>query len=364
MATTQFLLGANSPTGFYSLYDELIDRDTARSVYILKGGPGCGKSSLMRRVGRHAQAAGLSVQYIICSGDPDSLDAVILPELNTALVDGTAPHVVEPACPGVVDHYVNLGRHYDAQALQPQRDEILARMAENSAAYRRCYRCLAAVGALESDIRELLLSPELTARLAKRARGIISRELKRSGSQEGHVTQRFLSAVTCTGRMVLWDTVETLCSRVYELCDSYGLAHELLTPIASAACARGYDVIACPSPLAPDRMEHLLIPALGLAFVSSTRELPYPGRPDRRLRLDTLLASSEVYRRSRARLRFSRRVSGALLEEAVQALGQAKTAHDALEALYNPYVDFTAVYDDADTLAAQLIPEGVTASPQ
>ena len=364
MATTQFLLGANSPTGFYSLYDELIDRDTARSVYILKGGPGCGKSSLMRRVGKHAQAAGLTVQYIVCSGDPDSLDAVILPELNAALVDGTAPHVVEPACPGVVDHYVDLGRHYDADALQPQRSEILTRMEENRSAYRRCYRCLAAVGALESDVRELLLAPELTARLVKRAKGIIGRELKRGGGQAGRVTQRFLSAVTCKGQMTLWETVDALCSRVYELCDSYGLAHELLSPIAAAACARGWDVIVCPSPLAPDRMEHLLIPALGLAFVRSTGEQPYPGRAHRRLRLDHLFSSSEIYRRSRSRLRFSRRVSSALLEEAMQALAQAKTAHDALEALYNPYVDFEGVYADADALAAQLIPGGVTASPQ
>ena len=80
-----FYLGANSPTGFYSLYDQLLEPEQAETIYILKGGPGCGKSSLMRRV---AQA----VEYIACSGDPDSLDAVVFPALNTAIVDGTAPH--------------------------------------------------------------------------------------------------------------------------------------------------------------------------------------------------------------------------------------------------------------------------------
>ncbi len=364
MATTQYLLGANSPTGFYSLYDELIDRDTARSVYILKGGPGCGKSSFMRRVGRHAEAAGLNVQYIQCSGDPDSLDAIILPDLDAALVDGTAPHVVEPSCPGVVDHYVDLGQYYDVQGLQAHREDILERMAENKAAYRRCYRCLGAVGALESDMRELLLTDEATERLVKRAKGIISRELKQGGAQAGKITQRFLSAVTCRGPLTLWDTVETGYKRVYELCDSYGLAHELLVPILSAAAARGYDVVACPAPLCPDRIEHLLIPALGLAFVSSTRDLAYPGRPYRRLRLDSIISSGDSYRRNRARARFSRKVAAALLEEAVQSLGQAKTAHDALESLYNPYVDFPAVYAQADALAQALIPDALTASPQ
>ena len=76
-----FYLGANSPGGFYSLYDELLRPEEARSIYILKGGPGCGKSSLMRRVGAAMEEHGLDVEYIVCSGDPDSLDAVVIPAL-------------------------------------------------------------------------------------------------------------------------------------------------------------------------------------------------------------------------------------------------------------------------------------------
>lgn len=87
-----FFLGANSPSGFYSLYDQLIDPAQARDILILKGGPGCGKSSLMRRVGQAAEERGYQVEYIVCSGDPDSLDGVVLPELRCAVVDGTSPH--------------------------------------------------------------------------------------------------------------------------------------------------------------------------------------------------------------------------------------------------------------------------------
>lgn len=52
MAQIRYFLGANSPNGFYSLYDQLIDLESAQAVYLLKGGPGCGKSSFMRRVAR------------------------------------------------------------------------------------------------------------------------------------------------------------------------------------------------------------------------------------------------------------------------------------------------------------------------
>lgn len=95
MAVTQgvgYFLGANSPLGFFSLYDQLIDLETAARVYILKGGPGCGKSTLMRQVAADVEASGKRAEYILCSGDPDSLDGVIFPELGVAIVDGTAPH--------------------------------------------------------------------------------------------------------------------------------------------------------------------------------------------------------------------------------------------------------------------------------
>ena len=56
------------------------------------GESGCGKSTLMKRVAAAAEERGLQVEYIRCSGDPDSLDAILLPEKKTAIVDGTAPH--------------------------------------------------------------------------------------------------------------------------------------------------------------------------------------------------------------------------------------------------------------------------------
>lgn len=88
----RFYLGANAPTGFYSLYDQLIDPAEAENILILKGGAGCGKSTLMKQVAQRAEEQGLQVEYIPCSGDPDSLDAIVLPERKAAIVDGTAPH--------------------------------------------------------------------------------------------------------------------------------------------------------------------------------------------------------------------------------------------------------------------------------
>ena len=58
------------------------------------GESGCGKSTLMRKIAAWAEEAGLETEYILCSGDPDSLDAVVLPSKGVAIVDGTAPQGV------------------------------------------------------------------------------------------------------------------------------------------------------------------------------------------------------------------------------------------------------------------------------
>ena len=46
-------LGANTPKGFVSLFDELYNPYDNTDAYIIKGGPGTGKSTLMKSVYAH-----------------------------------------------------------------------------------------------------------------------------------------------------------------------------------------------------------------------------------------------------------------------------------------------------------------------
>lgn len=349
-----FFLGANTPSGFYSLYDQMLPAQDARRIFLLKGGAGCGKSSLMKRAAAALEEAGETVEYIRCSGDPDSLDAVIFPRLKAAIVDATAPHVMEPKLPGVVESYVNLGRFYDHTALAGQREAIAAATSGYQSHYKRAYRCLTAAAQLAEDNRALLLTPTLEAKALKRARGILSREVKKTGHQPGQAVQRFLGAISCQGLCCRFETVDALCRKVYELQDAYGLGAGMLTALAAGAMSAGYDVILCPSPLFPDRAEHLLIPQLSLAFVTSTPALPYPGKPYRRVRIDAM-ADGELLRKYKARLKFARKVQSALLEEGIESLAQAKAEHDQLELLYNPHVDFEGVYRQADQVTQELL---------
>lgn len=89
---TNFFAGANSGSGFQNLFSEILDLETARDMLVLKGGPGVGKNTFMREIGKTMEEAGTPVEYLWCSGDPGSLDGVVMPELRCAVVDGTAPH--------------------------------------------------------------------------------------------------------------------------------------------------------------------------------------------------------------------------------------------------------------------------------
>lgn len=105
--------------------------------------------------------------------------------------------------------------------------------------------------------------------------------------------------------------------------------------------------------MCPKRLEHLLIPELSLAFLSSSPSLPYEGEAYRKIRLETMLDSG-LLKQNRSRLRTYRKMYLSLLEEMVHILADNKKIHDRLEEIYHPYVNFQAVSQIAKTLGEEI----------
>lgn len=347
---TDFFVGANSGEGFRNLFPEMVDIEDTYDLMVLKGGPGVGKNTFMREVARAMEAAGTAVERLWCSGDPDSLDGVVLPEIRCAVVDGTSPHVVEPQYPAAVDRYVDLGRFYDLTAAKADAEAVKTHTHAYKAAYVRAYHSLKAARQVELDAVASVRAGFDRERAERRISGIISRELRRRGGERGKTTRRFLGSVTHKGYVWRFDSVDTLCPRVYEFTDGWELAGGGLARIHAAAAAGGWDTIVCPSPEDLNRIEHLLIPGLGLAFVTSRPGMDYGKKPYRRIRLD---AMTEI--EGKTRLRFQTRMAALLREEGVTALKDAKANHDRLEAVYNPYVDFDGVRELAAIETGRLL---------
>jgi len=249
-----------------------------------------------------------------------------------------------------VDRYVDLGRFYDLTAAKDAAEEVKARSHAYKAAYVRAYHSLKAARQVELDAVESVGKGFDSERLDRRIGGVIARELRSRGNQRGRTIRRFLGSITHRGYVWRFDSVEALCPKVYEFADTWELAGPALSRLRAAAAEKGWDAIVCPSPEDPGRIEHLLIPGLGLAFVTSCPGMDYGKKPYRRVRLDAM-AETE----GKSRLRFQTRMSALLREEAVDALKEAKRNHDALEAIYNPYVDFDGVRAQAALEAGRLL---------
>ena len=94
---TCWFLGANTADGFVSRFEQLHPGGRVKRCVILKGGPGCGKSTFLKRLRRTAEDLGADTESYPCSSDPGSLDGLFLPSTGMAFVDGTAPHAAATA---------------------------------------------------------------------------------------------------------------------------------------------------------------------------------------------------------------------------------------------------------------------------
>lgn len=91
---THRILGTLTQSGARNTV-ESITKGLERRVFI-KGYPGTGKSSLMKKLAVSAIDRGFETQLIWCGLDATSIDMVVIPELNFCIFDSTEPHVYDP----------------------------------------------------------------------------------------------------------------------------------------------------------------------------------------------------------------------------------------------------------------------------
>ena len=82
--------GASTPDGSVNFIDELTEDIETR--YFIKGRPGTGKSTFLKRLGSEARQKGFDTETYYCSFDPKSLDMIVIRELSLCVFDSTAPH--------------------------------------------------------------------------------------------------------------------------------------------------------------------------------------------------------------------------------------------------------------------------------
>ena len=337
-----FFLGATTPAGFKGYFEQL-RREPEMQMLLIKSGPGCGKSTLMKQLARAAEETGEPIEKIHCASDPDSLDGVVFLHQRKAIIDATAPHVVEPDAPGADEQIVSLYHTIDAEKLAPHREEVKALFARNAALRGRAARYIASAGSLMLDSRRAEACSTNFEKVRRYVKRLCARLLPRTDGP-AREELRLLSAITPKGMVFYRSTVTALADRYVVFRDDYGAVSRLLLELIRAeALARGYQIITCPCAMHPeDQIDHIFIPALRLAFLTDNHWHPVqlPGVQAVRC---TRFVDRENLAAYRARLRFNERAAAELIDQAVALMAQAKSCHDELETYYRASVDFEEV---------------------
>lgn len=344
--------GGNTPLGFYSYYDNIIDKKKATSVYCLKGGPGMGKSSYMKKVAKEFQDMGERIEYLHCSSDPHSLDGIHIADYGIVMIDGTAPHVVDPVYPGAVDEIINLGRFWNLKGIRAHKDEIISTQHNISYEFSRAYKFLAAAANIDDDTNVIYQNATDEDELDKISSYLTEKIFKGTGKGDSKRTRRiFASAITPAGLVNYADTVLNDCEHVFALkigdnLSSFTGADIIMSRLVDEIMHRGYMCETFYCPMKPvSRIEHIVIPELktGITVLNKYNNdettateiieaMQCVNRAKIRECADKTEENNDMYNR--------------LLMYAERALKDAYWLHNTLESYYIPNIDFDAVNEN------------------
>ncbi len=350
----KYFLGANSCEGFVSHFGDCYDPADGWRVYIIKGGPGTGKSSFMKFMAKRAHDDGLSVELCACSSDPQSLDGVIIPEIKTVFLDGTAPHIVEPRLVGACEEIINLGEFWDSDALKERAGDILETTRHNTMLHKTASGYLKATGHLMLENLKYAAACTDTDRVLAFANSLCKRKIPFKKRPQGREWCRFIGAVTPMGVVAYSSTPLSLCGERVIISDRYSsVSGRIMQAVRDYALCAGYEIITVENPFMPSKLiDHVIIPELSLCFLTENDYISFDC-PERRIHARRFVDGS-LMREKRARMRFCERTAKELVIGACETLAAAKRVHDRLEKYYVDAMDFSALSLYAEAISEKL----------
>ncbi|MFZ5754448.1 MAG: PRK06851 family protein [Bacillota bacterium] len=355
--------GNNTSAGFYSFYDYIIKPD-ARRIFVIKGGPGVGKSTMMKNIGEALLEKGFDVEFHCCSSDNGSLDGVVIPSLNVALIDGTAPHIVDPKNPGAVDEIVHLGDYWNEEKMVEAKEEIIRCNKRVGRLFKIAYSYLKEARVAHDELASYYeeatdwgavnkLIWEIKAKLFA---GVTPRFEKTA-----EVRRLFASANTPGGPMNYIETILRDVKQLYVLQGEPGTGMEkLLDAVLEEGVRLGLDCEAYHCPFDPDKLELLYYPKLRKAVLRLTERLDFEPQylPD--LQVQEVFDFNEFVNPDVAKtyaeeIADAKRRIRANFQRAWKKIKEAKAVHDDMEKYYIPAMDFAAINKKKEEILQRIL---------
>ena len=348
--------GNNTPLGFYSYYKHILGQREANKIICIKGGPGTGKSTFMKKFANSFSKKGEDIDYLHCSADENSIDGVVLKNKKVAIIDGTSPHIIDPITPGAVDKIINLGEYWNQNGIEANKEEIIDLNEETSKWYRIAYNYLNAAKSVYRSLEEIYNSAAEASEIYGLVADIIGKEYSKYDISmiPGRVKKFFASAITASGVVHYIPTLLEEMNTVYMINVPVGFTNNSIMEIISeGAIYRGLDVECYYCPMCPEqKIEHIIIPKLKIAFVTMNDyhdiepwEISDLWENDRQIILIDMNDYMDNYIVAKNEELIKSLYEGydALLNKTFINLSRAKNIHLKVENMYIPNMNFTEV---------------------
>lgn len=350
-----FFPGGNTSKGFYSFYRYILTQENARRIICLKGGPGTGKSTLMKKVGQYFNEKGYDIEYHHCSSDNNSLDGIVIKGLNVAILDGTSPHVVDPMNPGAVDEILNLGSFWREDGFKDSRNSIISINKQVGKTFKHAYRYIGASRLVHDDWSsynsEALNLSKLNNSMEKLKNKIFKNLSVSVTAPKRHL---FATAFTPNGIVTYIDSICKDYKNIYVLKGGPGTGKtSTLKYIYKEASKRGIYVEVYHDPLIPDRIEHICIPHLDTAILTSN-EISKKDFNGITINMENF-QNKVLLNKNKTEIEKSKETFYLLLDKGLNLIKQAKSLHDELEKYYAPNMNFDEIKKTTNNLINKIL---------
>ncbi|WP_208588591.1 PRK06851 family protein [Gracilibacillus suaedae] len=341
-----YYAGGNTAKGFYDLFES--NMQELETIYLLKGGPGTGKSTMIKKLADTWVQQGYNVEQIHCSADNDSLDGLIIPALQFGIFDATAPHVLEPKAPGAIEQYVNLEIAWDKTKLKENKDEIAELQTKISTAFQSAYDCFAEGLHIHDYLEEIYINEMNFDKANQVTDELIQKILldKTSIHGNGIVRHRFFGASTPEGVVDFIPSITEELTKRYFIKGRAGTGKStLLKKIATNAEESGFDVEMYHCGFDPESIDMVVIRELGVCVFDSTD--PHEYFPERQgdeivdLYEQTITPGTDE--KYESDITYYTKSYKQRMKDGITYLKEAKALHDKLEAIYIDAVDFAVI---------------------
>lgn len=328
-----YFIGANTERGFVSSFDFSVHENDFGRLFILKGGPGTGKSTLMKKF---AERCGEEPVYYYCSSDPASLDGAIVSRsgVKYAICDGTAPHVAEMNYPGASSEIINLGKYWNSAAIVPHRDEIVSLSSKKSHCFSAAYTYLKSA----AEVQRSLDAVAAKACDFEKMDAAVSRLISKYKIKKGSASSVYTEAFSMRG-CIAFDTFFRKAKTVYYVNDSFGIRGLFLSCLDRRLAEGKCEYTRIVSPVNTSVISGIYIDSAGVFIThNSFDEIPCEGKVINTKRFQSAAACEYKNRYS-----FAVKCHNALLSGASEYLSEACTYHFELEKIYVKAMNFRRI---------------------